>query len=548
MDRVAWITGAGGLLGSNLVKSAPSTWKARALTRADLDLTDFKAVEDLFKREQPQLVIHCAGLSKTPACEANPDLAWKSNVEVTRVLCELAADIPFFFFSTDLVFDGQKGNYNESDTTNPLTVYGSTKVAAEQIVLSNPKHTVIRTSLNAGPTPSGGSSFDEQLRAAWLRGETTKVFADEFRSPITADVTARAVWELVDASGSGLFHIAGGQRLSRLEAARLIAAQLGYAHARIEPSSIKDYAGPRRSPDTSLDCTKAQSLLSFRLPGFEEEILKRPPYRGRIAPSPTGNLHLGHARTFWMAQHRAQRAGGTLVLRNEDLDPARSKPEFIQGAMEDLKWFGFTWQEGPDIGGPFKPYNQSERIHFYRSALQQLIDRGFAYPCTCSRKDIQQAAQAPHAADDEVIYPGTCRANRLSDIGDAKFSWRFRVPDLETISFMDQNLGAQSFIAGKDFGDFVLWRHDDVPSYQLAVATDDAAMQITEVVRGADLLVSTARQLLLYRALQLKAPEFFHCELMLDEKGERLAKRNDALSLRALRLAGKLPEELRAAW
>src|SRR5436190_5395018 len=405
MDRVAWITGAGGLLGSHLVKSAPSTWQVRALTRAVLDLTDFKAVEALFKRERPQLVIHCAALSKTPACEANPELAWKANVEVTRVLCELAVDIPLFFFSTDLVFDGQKGHYNEGDAPNPLTVYGTTKVAAEQIVLANSKHTVIRTSLNAGPTPSGDSSFDEQLRAAWLRGETTKVFADEFRSPITADVTARAVWELAAAGAYGLFHVAGGQRLSRLEIARLIATQSRQIHARIEPSSIHDYAGPQRSPDTSLDCAKVKSLLSFRLPGFEEELLKRPPYRGRIAPSPTGYLHLGHARTFWMAQHRAQKSGGTLVLRNEDLDPARSKPEFSQGAVEDLRWFGFTWQEGPDVGGPFGPYNQSERIDFYRSALQQLIDRGFAYPCTCSRKDIQQSTQAPHAADDEIIYP-----------------------------------------------------------------------------------------------------------------------------------------------
>src|SRR5215207_2368956 len=219
MDRVAWITGAGGLLGSHLAKSAPSTWSARALTRVDLELTDFKAVEDLFKRERPRLVIHCAALSKTPACEANPDLAWKTNVEVTRVLCELAADIPLFFFSTDLVFDGRKGNYNEADAPNPLTVYGTTKVAAEEMVLANPKHTVIRTSLNAGPTSSGQSSFDEQLHAAWIRGETTKVFADEFRSPTTANITARAVWELAAANVVGLFHIAGGQRLSRLEIA-----------------------------------------------------------------------------------------------------------------------------------------------------------------------------------------------------------------------------------------------------------------------------------------------------------------------------------------
>ena len=249
-----------------------------------------------------------------------------------------------------------------------------------------------------------------------------------------------------------------------------------------------------------------------------------------------------------MAQERARTRGGTLILRNEDLDPARSRTEFVQAMMEDLRWFGFEWQEGPDVGGPFAPYNQSERRESYRAVFQRLRESGFIYPCVCSRKDIQQAAQAPHAADDEVIYPGTCRELQPSDLGNRKCSWRFRVRDGETISFTDQNLGACSFIAGKDFGDFVVWRHDDVPSYQLAVVADDAAMHVTEVVRGADLLVSTARQLLLYRALGLNPPQFFHCPLMMDESGERLAKRHDALSLRALRVAGKLPEELRAAF
>ena len=158
------------------------------------------------------------------------------------------------------------------------------------------------------------------------------------------------------------------------------------------------------------------------------------------------------------------------------------------------------------------------------------------------------AAQAPHAGDDELLYPGTCRSNLQPEIRNPQFSWRFRVPDGEVISFTDGQLGAQSFTAGKDFGDFVIWRHDDVPSYQLAVVVDDAAMQITEVVRGADLLVSTARQLLLYRALRLTAPAFFHCPLVLDERGERLAKRHDALSLRSLRAAGKSPAAIRASW
>lgn len=236
------------------------------------------------------------------------------------------------------------------------------------------------------------------------------------------------------------------------------------------------------------------------------------------------------------------------MLRNEDLDPARSKPEFVRAMIEDLRWFGFEWEEGPDIGGPFAPYNQSERIRHYRAALDRLRAGGFIYPCTCSRKDIQQAAQAPHAADDEAIYPGTCRGILKSKISNSKFSWRFRVPDGETISFADENFGSQSLVAGRDFGDFVVWRHDDVPSYQLAVVVDDAAMQITEAVRGADLLVSTARQLLLYRALKLNPPQFFHCPLMTDEHGERLAKRHEALSLRSLRASGKSPEEIRAAW
>jgi glutamyl-tRNA synthetase len=269
-------------------------------------------------------------------------------------------------------------------------------------------------------------------------------------------------------------------------------------------------------------------------------------YRGRLAPSPTGYLHLGHAKTFWAAQQRAKKFGGEMILRNDDLDSTRYKMEFVEAMLEDLRWFGFEWSEGPDIGGKFAPYNQSERMTFYQAALEKLRAGNFIYPCTCSRKDIQQAVTAPHAADDEVVYPGTCRNNSKSKTQNSKFAWRFRVPDDETISFHDENLGAQKFIAGKDFGDFVVWRGDGVPAYQLSCAVDDAAMQITEVVRGADLLVSTARQILIYRALGFTPPKFFHCELMLDAGGQRLAKRHDALSLRALRGQGKTPEALRA--
>ena len=293
-----------------------------------------------------------------------------------------------------------------------------------------------------------------------------------------------------------------------------------------------------------------------------------PTYRGRLAPSPTGHLHLGHARTFWAAQQRARSHGGTLIFRNEDLDRARCKQEFVTAMFDDLKWFGFDWQEGPDCGGPFAPYNQSERMSFYRAAIDRLRAAGLIYPCTCSRKDIAAAARAPHAEDDdEPIYAGTCRGNgdklkvegcKLDDRAEqpatfnlqpsTRFSWRFRVPDGETISFTDNNLGPQSFVAGQDFGDFVIWRPDDVPAYQLVCVVDDAAMQISEVVRGADLLVSTARQILLCRALGLRAPEFFHCPLMTDEAGVRLAKRHDALSLRKLRERGETPDALRSKW
>ena len=272
-----------------------------------------------------------------------------------------------------------------------------------------------------------------------------------------------------------------------------------------------------------------------------------PAYRGRLAPSPTGYLHLGHARTFWVAQERARATGGVLVLRNEDLDRARCQPEFATAMLEDLRWFGFAWQEGPDMGGPFAPYAQSERLPLYRAAFERLRAGGFVYPCTCSRKDILNALSAPHAGDDEPIYPGTCRP-RLSPPAGRACSWRFRVPEGEAIAFIDGQFGPQEFVAGRDFGDFVVWRHDDLPAYQLACVVDDAAMRITEVVRGADLLVSTARQGLLYRALGWAPPAFFHCPLLTDDRGQRLAKRHDALSLRALQRGGSQPHDLRATW
>jgi len=239
----------------------------------------------------------------------------------------------------------------------------------------------------------------------------------------------------------------------------------------------------------------------------------------------------------------------------EDLDPDRSRAEYAEAALEDLRWLGISWLEGPDVGGSFAPYAQSQRQELYRLAWQKLLNDGFIYPCHCSRKDLAAALSAPHEGadpDDEPIYPGTCRALRAAkswtsestDGEPAGANWRFRVPAGEAVEFDDLNLGPQRFIAGKDFGDFVVWRRDGVPSYQLACVVDDAAMQITEVVRGADLLKSTARQILLNHALGFADPAWFHCILVTDEDGKRLAKRHDALSIRTLRARGISPAEI----
>jgi glutamyl-tRNA synthetase len=240
----------------------------------------------------------------------------------------------------------------------------------------------------------------------------------------------------------------------------------------------------------------------------------------------------------------------------EDLDTYRSREQYAAAAIEDLRWLGMDWQEGPDVGGPFGPYRQSERREFYLRAWQALLKNGAIYPCRCSRKDLERIASAPHEpvaalADDEPLYPGTCRPTRAQShtvatlsADPAGMNWRFRVPDGEEIEFFDEHLGAQRFVAGRDFGDFLVWRRDNVPAYQLACGVDDVAMQITEVVRGADLLKSTARQILLNRALGYESPRWFHCDLVTDEQGQRLAKRHDALALQKLREMGRRPEEI----
>lgn len=264
-----------------------------------------------------------------------------------------------------------------------------------------------------------------------------------------------------------------------------------------------------------------------------------------------------------MAAQRAAQQHGQLLLRNEDLDLHRCRPEFVDAIFKDLRWLGIEWTEWPDCGGPFAPYSQSERRAHYLAAWKKLREQGYIYPCTCSRKDVVQAAGAPNEGEDEPLYPGTCRpepsrrqdtrlllAGRTQESlsaqdGPRGTNWRFRVPDGEEIRFHDLHMGPQRMIAGRDFGDFLVWRRDDVPAYQLAVVVDDAAMQITEVVRGADLLKSTARQILLYQALALSVPEFYHCDLVRDEQGSRLAKRHDSLSIRKLCEMGWTPEQVR---
>jgi glutamyl-tRNA synthetase len=282
--------------------------------------------------------------------------------------------------------------------------------------------------------------------------------------------------------------------------------------------------------------------------GFGSSSRLRNEYRGRIAPTPTGFLHLGHARTFWQAHRRAFENHGKIIMRIEDLDPARSKPEFVTAGIEDLRWLGMRWDEGPDRGGDYGPYLQSQRTQHYRSVLERLIEIRAVYRCYCSRKDILAAAQAPHSSEEGPIYPGTCRANMgLGDcdaVGRAP-CWRFKVADGRRVSFQDGKYGSVGFTGGVDFGDFVVWRQDDVPAYQLAVSVDDHEMGITEVVRGKDLLVSTCRQILIYEALNWTIPAFFHCPLLTDGDGVRLSKRSSSMGIRDFRSQGWSPERIR---
>ena len=267
----------------------------------------------------------------------------------------------------------------------------------------------------------------------------------------------------------------------------------------------------------------------------------RPP--GAVADR---GLHLGHARTFLLAWLSARSRGGRMILRIEDLDATRARPEATEGALVDLRWLGLDWDEGPDRGGPAPPYVQSRRKDAYRQALEALKAAGLVYPCTCTRADIERAASAPHAEDEGPTYPGTCSSRTVEEaqsLGDRPIAWRFRVPS-GPVTWDDLVLGRVQVDPGRVGGDFVVGREGAGASYQLAVVHDDAAMGVTEVIRGDDLVPSTPRQVLLYRALGRDSPTFGHVPLAVDPDGRRLAKRDCSLKLSTLRGAGVDPHRL----
>ncbi|SEN89244.1 glutamyl-tRNA synthetase [Paenibacillus sophorae] len=267
--------------------------------------------------------------------------------------------------------------------------------------------------------------------------------------------------------------------------------------------------------------------------------------RGRFAPSPSGNIHIGNALAALMAWLQIRSRNGKLVLRMEDIDTARCRPEYARHIVEDLRWLGLDWDEGPDVGGPYGPYVQSERLKLYEAALDRLKAGGRLYPCYCSRHDILAAAAAPHGlASEGPVYPGTCRHLSPEEAGRRSLSktpsLRFAVPSGE-ISFTDGVAGNRRINAAAG-GDFIVRRADGIFSYQLAVVVDDALMGITDVLRGADLLDSTPRQLMLYEALGWKPPRFAHVPLLMDRDGRRLAKRHGGITLAELREAGVAPQ------
>ena len=270
---------------------------------------------------------------------------------------------------------------------------------------------------------------------------------------------------------------------------------------------------------------------------------------GRLAPSPTGALHLGNARSFLLAWLSVRRQGGQLLMRIEDIDSPRVKPWAREQTFEDLRWLGLDWDWGPDVGGPHASYIQSERMDRYREVLELLKAANVVYPCTCTRREAVEAASAPHEqAITELrplegsIYPGTCRLRRTVDPNNA-FAWRWRF-ESGSASWTDGVLGEQLANPEQQLGDFVIGKSDGTPAYQLAVVIDDHDMGVTEVVRGSDLVPSTYRQLAILKHLGWNAPNYFHVPLIVGPDGRRLAKRHGDTRLSYFRERGVKPQLL----
>ncbi len=275
----------------------------------------------------------------------------------------------------------------------------------------------------------------------------------------------------------------------------------------------------------------------------------RPRPVGRYAPSPTGEIHLGNASTALLAWLSIRSRGGTFVMRMEDLDAPRVRPGLARQILDDLVWLGIDWDEGPDTGGGYGPYEQSLRESFYHAAFSRLQSSGLVYPCFCSRKDIAAAASAPQLPGDELRYPETCRGvsqedavRRISD--GQRHAWRLKVSRDARPAFTDRVHGRSGEDVRESPGDFVVRRSDGLTAYHLAVVVDDAAMGIDEIVRGDDLLSSTARQILLYDMLEYEKPVYGHVPLLLGRDGVRLSKRHEGITLRELRDDGFSPERI----
>ncbi len=272
------ITGAAGLIGRYFMKTAARWapgWEVHGLTRADLDLTDFSSVERTWERLNPNVVIHCAAMSRTKDCEQNPELARRINREATAHLASLSSDIPFIFLSSGEVFDGRRGWYREEDEATPINFYGKTKLEAEQLVMQNPRHTVVRIVLTAGTSQNGDRSFVEDMCRTARSGQPVTLFRDEFRCPLPAGAIARAIWELTELQAPGLYHLGGQERLSRWEIGQALLAWYPELQDHLREGSAHAHAGAPRPADLSLNCEKLQALLSFPIPGFRSWLTDR---------------------------------------------------------------------------------------------------------------------------------------------------------------------------------------------------------------------------------------------------------------------------------